>query len=533
MDRLINRLINTAIKHHNKTFIITEQRTWTYKEAWFQICSISSLISSNYKSKFIPIFSDKSIFYYFSIVAVLLSGRAYVPLSPKDSNRNIKEKLKSLDVEIIISSNALFERINSICFDLDFIKDIILEQNKNDKTKNEKNLSLTSKNIIFYKYCQNTINTFDISKIKAKNNITDYIYMIFTSGSTGNPKGIAIKSLNVTTYLDSVIEKFSYSSTDLHTQIFELTFDLSVHDMMCAWTTGGGLVPIYGKAIFAPQKIISKYQITCWFSVPAVGFIMQKSNGLKSSFLKSLRVSLFCGEPLPSSLADAWLNASPGSILENLYGPTEATIAFTSHRFIPNLSKDSYLYGYVPIGLPFKGLKIAVMNENKISTSGECKGELLLGGGQLFEGYWKNDELNKTALIQFKKTGSQIWYRTGDIVVRNNNGIFYYVGRIDSQIKLNGYRVELGEVENALRHASQSQLVAVVPWPLKDLNIIGITAIVSSTRYDDRFIMDKLKKLIPTYMLPQKILIWDLLPLNNSGKIDKKSIIEKLKKDYL
>ena len=105
-----------------------------------------------------------------------------------------------------------------------------------------------------------------------------------------------------------------------------------------------------------------------------------------------------------------------------------------------------------------------------------------------------------------------------------------YVGRVDSQIKLNGYRVELGEVENALRIASETQLVSVIAWPVKDLNILGLTAVVSSSFHSDIYIMEKLKKLIPAYMLPQKILIWDYLPLNISGKVDKKSIIEKLTK---
>ena len=161
-------------------------------------------------------------------------------------------------------------------------------------------------------------------------------YLLFTSGSTGEPKGVAVTNANLCAYLDFVCPTYGYGPDDRHSQTFELTFDLSVHDMMCAWTTGGALAPIAGSDLLSSARIVNREQITCWFSVPALGLMMQRSRALESEPLRSLRVSLFCGEPLPASLAAQWQRAAPNSIVDNLYGPTEATIAFTRYRWDAN-----------------------------------------------------------------------------------------------------------------------------------------------------------------------------------------------------
>ena len=166
-------------------------------------------------------------------------------------------------------------------------------------------------------------------------------YLLFTSGSTGEPKGVTVTNANLCAYLDFVCPFFRYGPDDCHSQTFELTFDLSVHDMMCAWTTGGSLCPIVGADLLSPARIVKRDSITCWFSVPALGLIMERTRALRPDLLRSLRVSLFCGEPLPASLAQQWQQATPNSIVENLYGPTEATIAFTRYRWYAETSQPA------------------------------------------------------------------------------------------------------------------------------------------------------------------------------------------------
>jgi non-ribosomal peptide synthetase component F len=129
-------------------------------------------------------------------------------------------------------------------------------------------------------------------------------YLLFTSGSTGEPKGVAISNSSLCSYLDCVCATYEYAPDDCHSQTFELNFDLSVHDMMCAWTSGGAIIPIVGKYLLAPESIVERERITCWFSVLSLGLIMQRSDALRANRLRSLRVSLFCGEPLPTSLAE-------------------------------------------------------------------------------------------------------------------------------------------------------------------------------------------------------------------------------------
>lgn len=350
-------------------------------------------------------------------------------------------------------------------------------------------------------------------------------YLLFTSGSTGEPKGVAVSQSNLLSYLDNVIGRYGYGPTDRHTQTFELTFDLSVHDMMCAWTTGGALVPILASDLLKPAQAAAERGVTAWFSVPSLALFMQRSRALKPGVLPNLRVSLFCGEALPVTVADAWTEAAPGSVVENIYGPTEATIAFTGFRWAPDRDVGEPRRGVVPIGWPFAHQSVELIDADGVIVSGPGRGELLLGGSQVTGSYWNDPEQTRARYLQH---GTMRWYRTGDLVERDETGCCHFLGRLDSQVKFRGFRIELGEIEHALREVAKTPEVAVVAWPVSEGQIVGLTAVVSGCDLDAAALKRGLAEKLPAYMTPGRILFWPGLPTNLSGKLDRKEIIRLL-----
>src|SRR5439155_9357275 len=262
------------------------------------------------------------------------------------------------------------------------------------------------------------------------------------------------------------------------------TFDLSAHDMFVAWESGACLCCPTQKQLIKPGAFINDARLTVWFSVPSTAVFMRRFGVLKPGMYPGLRLSLFCGEALPVEIVRHWALAAPNSVIENIYGPTELTIGCTAYRWDNANSPDECEQGIVPIGQPFDGMRALIVDEQLGEVEDGRDGELLMTGPQLSPGYWQDEEKTRQAFVPVAgKNGA--FYRTGDRVRRPRPGEpLVYLGRLDNQIKVLGHRVELGEVEAAVRQVSGLEGVVALGWPRTESGADGIEVFLETDNFD-------------------------------------------------
>jgi amino acid adenylation domain-containing protein len=346
----------------------------------------------------------------------------------------------------------------------------------------------------------------------------DVAYILFTSGTTGTPKGVPILHGNVSALLDYVIPRYGLGPDCRVSQTFDLTFDLSVWDMFSAWGSGATLVVPTRNELVRPARFIARQRLTHWFSVPSLIDYADRLRDLSPGGLPGLRWSGFCGEQLTLAQARLWQSAAPGSVLENLYGPTELTLVCMEYR----LPRDPAHWprtanGTVPIGTLYPHLEALVLD-----------GELCVRGSQRFPGYLRPaDNAGRFVLPggavheTHDPPGPDLFYRTGDRVgpVSAADPDLVHLGRIDQQVKISGYRIELAEVEAALRTLPGITQAVVVARPGRGRDL-ALQAFYTGQPQDQMALRTGLSGL-PRYMVPSGFTHLDSLPVNPNGKVDR------------
>ncbi len=350
----------------------------------------------------------------------------------------------------------------------------------------------------------------------------DLAYILFTSGSTGTPKGVPVRHSNVIAYLDHVVPRYGTGPGSRMSQSFDLTFDPSVFDMFVAWTSGATLVVPDRRELLAVSEFVERRGITHWFSVPSVVSLAQRLRRLRPGCMPGLRWSLFAGEQLTLAQARAWRAAAPNSEIENIYGPTELTVTCTEFR-LPDGSWPDTANSTVPIGRVYPRLEHRILDE-----------ELVVRGPQRFPGYL--DPVDNAGRfvdddgVVYDGSGPLTdahWYRTGDRVARQD-GELVHLGRLDQQVKVQGYRVELGEVEAALRALPGVEDAVVLAVPDRSGHI-DLFAAYTGAATDCGDLLDRLRQRLPAYMIPRTATALDALPLNANGKIDRRALADSFK----
>jgi amino acid adenylation domain-containing protein len=358
------------------------------------------------------------------------------------------------------------------------------------------------------------------------NRDTDLAHILFTSGSTGIPKGVMITHYSVLRFLEWATEYFRLCASDRASQHPPLHFDLSTFDIFGTLGAGAELHLIPSALNLLPHKLahlIHKSRLTQWFSVPSLLNLMAKFDVVRHGDFPELRRVLWCGEVLPTPTLIYWMQRLPHARFTNLYGPTEATIA-SSHYTVPRC--PAHETEPIPIGSACAGEELLILDSALRPVAGGETGDLYIRGVGLSAGYWRDPEKTHGAFLPYRAdTGTEDRiYRTGDLAHRGSDGLIYFAGRRDHQIKSRGYRIELGEIETAL-HASaelrDSAVVAVQSAGFEGWMICCAYVPVRGRSVDPQYLRQRLARVLPNYMLPVRWMRCGALPRNANGKTDR------------
>ncbi|WP_108868362.1 AMP-binding protein [Aquimarina aquimarini] len=484
--------IQQAIEDHYdyKAFCI-DNSYYTYKDLAQQISNIRNEIKTwiHQEDTFVGLVVNDDIETYASIFALWLEGKAYVPIHPDfPIHRNIKI-IEQAGIKTILDSseNTTFD----IC--------------TNIQTK----------------YCK----TLEIDLVPSSKKIDNtYAYMFFTSGTTGVPKGVPITFDNLSGFIDAFWAlKYNITSTDRCLQMFELTFDLSVVSYLVPILKGACVYTIPKDQIKYSYifELMEDYELTFALMVPSI--LQYLRPYFDEIHCPALKYSLFCGEALPLDVVEEWSNCIPNATIANVYGPTECTIFctdYTYNRVGGNIAHN----GILSIGKSMKHTFTIIVDRNNNEVKEGEKGELCLSGVQLTPGYWRNEEKNKEVFFDKEYDGEKIrFYKTGDLCLVGNDKNVVYLGRVDFQAKIQGFRVELSEIEFHVKTYLDKKNVVVIAF-INKVNNTEIGLAIASEEFDTTLLLGQLKTVLPHYMIPTQIKFVDSFPLNTNGKIDRKKI---------
>lgn len=361
----------------------------------------------------------------------------------------------------------------------------------------------------------------------------DIFYIIFTSGSTGTPKGVQITTDNLSRYLEWSVG-LGTSARDKLGKVFlnqaPFSFDLSVMDVYTCLASRGTLFMLDKETQMDFKKLIPALKASgaaVWVSTPSFADMCMADKSFSQELMPEIETFLFCGETLTNTTALKLMERFPQAVIMNTYGPTESTVAVTEVQVTKQLAQTVQP---LPVGVPKPGTYFEIHREDgSLAQRGES-GEIIIIGDTVSAGYFGREDLSRKAFFTCMKQGqSYRAYRTGDKGYLDEAGNLHYQGRIDLQIKLNGYRIEIEDIEKNLTRLQEISHAVVVP-NIKEGKVKSLTAFVTGgekPESDFRFskeLKERLKAFLPAYMIPKKIIHLENLPMNNNGKVDRKQL---------
>jgi len=465
---------------------------YTYQQFAEHVSAIRCVVHTwQSDEKVVAIAIHDSIDTYASIFALWMEGKAYVPLHPNQPVERNKNIIAQVEAKHVLDSemNKAYADVCQVVYTatLEYTQD----------------------------YLDNWAEATD----------DDLAYILFTSGSTGVPKGVPLSRKNLAAFVEALWNiGYELTEEDRCLQCFDLTFDLSVMSYLVPLLKGACVytVPYEGVKYIAVVQLMEEQQLTFTLMTPST--IQYLRPYFEEFEFPAMRYSLFCGEALPTDVALEWSRCLPNAEIDNVYGPTEDTIFCTTYRLRrnePNVEHN----GVLSIGTTMTSGKVIIVDENNNEIHDDQVGELCLSGEQLTQGYWKNPEKNAEA-FWFAADGTR-YYRSGDLCFYGEGGNINFVGRKDSQVKINGFRIELSEIEFHARQFLGDTLVLVLAYTNSE-GTQSLAMFIEAKEQDSQALKDYLASKLPPYMLPTKMIYVEKLPVNSSNKIDRNALKQML-----
>ena len=487
METIWDIFLNAVEQHPNKIAVLDQNNKYTYQELFDKVKSINSLLIKYDKSNPIAIFVGRNIESLAAILAVVSSGNFYIPI---DSTLPI-EKLK-----------AIFDDANPVA---------ILGFSKDEQIVNK--LGYTDH---FYKVDENI----EMGKYEFRSsNPSSPLYMVYTSGSTGKPKGVLKSHGGMVSFIKAFSSMFPFSEDTIIGNQTPLFFDASAKDIYLSIYNCVALDIIPSEKFVLPLVLVNylnerKINWICW--VPSALCIISQLNTFMAAKPIYLKNIFFVGETFPIKQLKKWKENMPETNFVNLYGSSE--IAGVSLYYI--IKDDLEDRDVLPMGKPLPNCEISLRNGDKVITNADEVGEVYISSDALALEYYHNEEqTNKVFLVENNKRV----FASGDLARYDKEGNLVFVSRKDFQIKHMGRRIELGEIEAACdKIQSINRCCCLYDEKRKIITLFcelnsDITA---------QEIKNILKEKIADYMIPGKINIYEKLPLNANGKIDRQKLKE-------
>ena len=481
MTDIINLINDFGQSNPERVAVRHKDEELTYQQLMDESSKLAHLLQDNHKP--LIVYGHMSPYMLVGMIGAIKAGCGYVP----------------------IDTSVPSERVNMIINKVQ--PDIIF--NTSDTQLNHSNIQeLTIQSI------QDSDNP---TLFDSQMGLTDVVYTIFTSGSTGEPKGVQIEYASLIEFAKWMVSLNESEGSQEWLNQAPFSFDLSVMAIYPCLTSGGTLNLVDKEMINKPKllnEMLVNTPINAWVSTPSFMEMCLLLPNLNESSYPSLNHFFFCGEILPHRTAKALLDRYPSAVVYNTYGPTEATVAVTGIKLTPEVIEA---YNPLPVGVSRPNTSLFTTDE----------GELVIKGNSVSLGYLDNKE--KTDAVFNFEDGLRI-YHTGDKAIEKD-GQWFIQGRIDFQIKLNGYRMELEEIETQLRQSEFVRETVVVPVYKNNKVIHLIGAVVPTEEVKDdlemtRQIKSELKSRLPEYMIPRKFVWMKQLPLTSNGKLDRKQVAE-------
>jgi D-alanine--poly(phosphoribitol) ligase subunit 1 len=517
LDNLAALFYASAHSGPDRDALVWEEGTLSYAAFRDRIESLRPAIAAE-PGTFVGILAHRSPLAYAAVQAILAQGRAYAPMNPGFPPARNAYILRKASLGTLVVGEECAAAFGVLLKEVDKPLRVVVM----GEAPQVKALAAASPFVTLVEAVLGSgLEPAPLAPVPADGSA----YVLFTSGSTGQPKGVRVRHDNVQSYIASFLELYPISREDRLSQTFDITFDVSVHDQFVTWSAGAALVVFPEKALFSPLGYAASRKVTVWFSVPALAAFLESARQVIPGALPDVRLSLFAGEKLTWKTCELWKTIAPNSALANLYGPTETTIVVLHFKIPPGFPEARCHQGGIPIGHTWDRQRMEIRRaDGSLCADGEVGG-LWLAGDQVAPGYLGEEKMTAERFIE--RDGA-IWYRSGDLVFRDAEGLVQYQGREDFQVKVMGYRIELGEIENELMRVSGAAFaiadVAQVRSGMDEIYCILPAAFAPRKKE----IKTGLKEKLPAYMVPRHYYYTDDIPLNSNGKMDRGAIKQKV-----
>lgn len=484
---VLENVVNSINSFPDRSAFYINEEHYTYLQFGQCISRIRrELTKTNYRNTKVGLVINDNLETYASIIALWLEGHCYVPLHP----------------------NWPLERCLDICEQVEI--DLILDSSETSRF--EKNHVLNTTKLEYTVDC-----------LDPKEGVSDdeLAYILFTSGSTGKPKGVMMMRGNVAAFMDSFWQTgIEITEEDRCLQCFDLSFDVSVQGYLVPLTKGACCYTVpHGQIKYVyVSGLIEDHQLT--FGAMAPSMLRYLKPYFEEIDASSLKTCILTAEACPLNLMEEWYNCATNTEIYDFYGPTECTVYCTCYKLNKG-GENKTLNGIISIGKPLANCIAIIMDENGNECKPGEKGELCIAGDQVTKGYWKNEKTNTSSFFNKEMNGVNMrFYHTGDLCYKDADGDIMYSGRLDHQAKIQGFRVEMGEIEWHAREFLGDKNVVCMAFDNKD-GLTEIAMFIESEQFNSDEMVTYMRTKMPSYMIPSRLFYVPVFPLNANDKTDK------------